>query len=82
MTKKLAPVIEKLMTTDSSSVKEVGYSKETNLMAVKFHHSNDCVYLYQSVPESIAEEFAEADSSGKYFAANIKGKYICTKMEI
>ncbi len=38
-------------------------------------HNIKKVYEYDGVPEQVFEDFKNADSLGKYFAAHIKGKY-------
>ena len=58
--------------TGSSWISEVQYNTETEQMMVTINgQGHEC----QGVPRSVYDEFARAPSKGKYFNANIRGKY-------
>ena len=42
---------------------------------------NDAKYRYENVPMNIMLEMIQAESKGKYFVANVKGKYEYQKLE-
>lgn len=55
----------------SSNIAAIGYEKGT--LHIRFRSGN--IYAYYHVPESIYNNLMAASSHGKYFHANIKGKY-------
>lgn len=63
----------KLTQLRSSNLRAAGHEPTTNLLAV--HFTNGSVYHYKDVPPDVASKFLQADSPGKYFAAEIRGKY-------
>lgn len=60
----------------SSNIRAIGYEPET--LEVEFN--NGSVYQYLGVPVNEHESIMNADSKGKYFNANIKNSYTCTKL--
>ncbi|MCK5602708.1 KTSC domain-containing protein [Candidatus Pacearchaeota archaeon] len=58
----------------SSNIKRTRYNKEDKFMEVEFN--NGCHYEYKDVPESVFNDFVEADSPGRAFASEIKGQYV------
>ena len=62
-----------LWTFLSSNLKGIEYDADISLLTV--HFLNGSVYGYSNVPESVYREFRDSPSAGKYYAANIKGKY-------
>lgn len=62
----------------STDIASVGYDADARQLAVEFKRSPGKVYLYEDVPESVHAEFMRAHSLGKFFHANIKGKYTFT----
>jgi len=58
---------------ESESMNSVGYDGSTNTLEVEF--SGESVYQYFDVPEHEYDALMNADSHGKYLAANIKGVY-------
>lgn len=56
---------------DSSTIVCLAYEKPNLLVGF----TSEASYLYKDVPLDVFEEFKKAESKGKYFAANIKGKY-------
>lgn len=57
----------------SSQIVGIGYDPEAHILYIEFKRGS--WYSYADVPENIYEEFRAAPSVGKYFFANIKGKY-------
>lgn len=60
----------------SSTIAEVGY--DLGMLVIKF--KNGVAYAFNDVPEKVYKDFIAAPSKGKYFAANIRGKYATMKM--
>lgn len=58
----------------SSSITAYEYDPETRIFSVQFARSPQ-IYDFFEVPESKVKEFEDAVSKGKWFAANIKGKF-------
>jgi KTSC domain len=58
---------------DSSNVSAFRYDAEQRLLQIKFHSGR--IYGYKDVPENVVEEFASADSKGKFIHHNIKNNY-------
>ena len=57
----------------SSNVKAVGYDAASSTLFVEFHGSG--VYRYEKVPAQVHAEFMAAESPGRFFAANVRGKF-------
>ena len=64
----------------SSNLTHVGYDAATREMAVTFGSGK--TYHYADVPEDVMAQFMEADSKGKFFARNIKGKFPATAKNV
>lgn len=58
---------------NSSQIKAVGYDAQGQILAVDFHRSG--IYTYSDVPREIYEGMIAAESVGKFFDVNVKGKY-------
>jgi hypothetical protein len=67
-------------TVDSSMLSSIGYDSSTSTLEVEFKN-NGIVWQYHDVPEDIYNDLMAADSAGKYFLANIKGKYSESKVD-
>jgi hypothetical protein len=65
---------------ESSMIKEVGYDAATQIMTIKFE-KNDATYQYKGVSEDVYKALMAAESKGKYFLENIKGKFETVKVE-
>lgn len=63
-----------MQAVESSLIDKVGYDAETKVLAIQMNNSSD-TYYYQAVPESIFENLLAADSKGRYYVKNIKGKF-------
>jgi hypothetical protein len=62
---------------ESSNLKMFSWWEE--FLDVQFR-MNDAMYRYKDVPISIMLEMIQAESKGKYFTQNIKGKYEYEKL--
>ena len=56
---------------NSSMLSEIAYDEPT--LRVTFTKGG--IYSYADVPKDVWESFVSAESAGKFFLANIKGKY-------
>ena len=65
---------EVVNTPKSTEFSQIGYDPSTGTLAVTFRDSG-ATYTYGGVPESEWNAMQSADSIGKYYNANIKGKY-------
>lgn len=57
----------------SSNLRDVGYSKGTQTLEVRFH--NGGIYRYYKVPESVFRSLLTAHSKGSFLHVNIKSTY-------
>lgn len=62
----------KLRFTNDSFITEVNYDTDTKFMMIHFKTDS---YECAGVPREVYDAFEQADSKGKYFNANVKGKY-------
>lgn len=62
----------------SSNIESYKYDAGGNKLHVKFKASG--TYIYERVPQRIADGLAEAKSFGQYFALHVKGKFSHTKV--
>jgi hypothetical protein len=67
------------ITEKSSSIAKIEFDLKTNILLVEFMAGSK--YLYKDVLPDVANELFEAESTGKYFAANIKDQYDTEKVE-
>lgn len=67
-----------MINVTSSNIESIGRDEATGVMRVQF--SNGGLYEYAGVPVSTWNEFMGAESKGKYFAQNIKGKFDSNKL--
>jgi hypothetical protein len=63
---------------ESSNIESIGYDSNSQTLEIEF--LNGSIYQYFDVPQHIYEELIDADSHGKYLAANIKGHYRYSKV--
>lgn len=60
----------------SSNLKTLTYDSEIQELIVEFNGNvNENKYKYKNVPQKVIESFLQAESKGKYFHSDIKGKY-------
>ena len=62
---------------ESSVVRAAGY---TYVLEIEFQSGR--IYQYFDVPEGIYKAFLDSDSKGKYFNADIRGKFPYREIEI
>ena len=62
----------------SSNIKRARYIRDFKTLEVEFNNGGH--YGYKDVPESVFNDFVEADSPGRAFASEIKGRYQSTKL--
>lgn len=67
------------MKVKSSLINEINYRPKTETLSVTF--TNGDVWDYNGVDNTIWEMFRIANSTGKFYLENIKGKYTGTKVE-
>jgi hypothetical protein len=73
-----APIRVPLEAIQSSNLQAIGYDPRRLILAVQFNSGD--IYHYASVPLETFAEFYGADSKGRYYAANIRGKFTGQKM--
>src|SRR6266446_3106102 len=66
----------KVFKVDSSNLEEVSYDKEAKELQIKFK-----TYKYENVSPKRVKGLLNAESHGKYFHSNIKGKYPTTRIK-
>lgn len=62
----------------SSLFKSVGYDEKEQLLQVEF--KNGDVYNYSDITQEMYQALSSAESIGKYYLANIKGKFNANKI--
>ena len=55
----------KRVAVNSSSLRELGYDVDTQVLEVQFH--NGSLYRYEQVPAEVVQALLQADSLGRYF---------------
>lgn len=60
-----------MISVDSSNLESVGYVNGT--LHIQFHSGG--LYEYTNVPASLYQGLMSAPSKGRYFHANIRGRY-------
>jgi hypothetical protein len=61
----------------SSTLRAVGYDPEKKILEVEFN--NGGVYQYFGVDKDIYDRLSAAQSAGKFFSSEIRGKYSTAK---
>lgn len=61
------------ISVNSSNLASIGYDSNSNILEIEFNSGG--IYEYYNVPESEYRNLMNADSHGKYFAANIRDNY-------
>jgi len=62
-----------ISTPESSIVAAFAYEAEDMTLFVRFKTGR--TYRYSGVPSSVYEDFADADSKGAFFNAQVQGRY-------
>jgi hypothetical protein len=73
-----AAVLPMYQVDGSSNIKAIGYVVETNTLFVEFlpgRTNHTRTYGFQGVPSELFTQFLKSESKGKFFSANIKGKF-------
>ncbi|MUG93853.1 KTSC domain-containing protein [Scytonema sp. UIC 10036] len=68
-----------MLPVSSSMADAVGYDPEEQVLQVEFH--NGAVYQYYGVEADTWEELHEADSIGRFFNENIRGRYSSERID-
>ena len=63
---------------DSGAIESVGYSEDRETLAIEFKSGH--VFHYAGVSLATFEAFAQAESKGKFYAHNVRGKLASTCM--
>ena len=66
-------LIETMENINSSMLGNIMYNIYTTRLTVVFKNNQE--YFYDNVPIEVWKQFNEAESKGKFYAKNIKGKY-------
>ena len=66
------------MKVQSSTIDEVLYDFDKNELTVTFVSGG--VYVYADVPADVYAKFMDSESKGRFFHADIKESYVCTKL--
>lgn len=68
-----------VFTTVTGSSLIASYARAAGDLALKF--KNGGTYIYKGVPDTTYTALVEASSKGKYFATNIKNKFVAEQAE-
>ena len=63
---------------ESSAFQAVGYAESQALLYLLFRSGD--IYRYFDVPRGQYQEFLAADSKGRYFGRNIRGRFCYERM--
>lgn len=58
---------------ESSWIETVAYAPNKEELSIET--TKGSVYTFEGVPKEVANDMAEADSMGKFYHENLKGKY-------
>lgn len=64
---------------NSSMAKAIGYDRADQTLQVEFN--NGSIYEYVGVEQETWESLQTADSTGKFYNSQIKGKYQCDRVD-
>lgn len=70
-----------MIAVNSSILEAVGYDPESQELVVHFSSMSHHEYVYYEVPESVFKDLLYANSVGKFFSQEIKGKYQSIKRD-
>ena len=62
----------------SSHIQSIGYDSDSQTLEIEFNSGH--VYNYFNVPQEEYDAMMHSDSKGKYFNANIRGRYSESKL--
>ena len=64
---------------ESSNITSIGYDPASHIFEVEFKN-NGAVYQYFNVPEHIWRELETAPSVGKYYASQIRDRFVSQRV--
>ena len=67
------------MDVDSTAIQAIDYDKARRKLFVRFQSGEH--YLYFGVPREVSRSFLEADSKGRFFHAEIRGRYPYARLD-
>jgi hypothetical protein len=70
-----------MIPVDSTNLDEVGYDADALELHVLFVGSSDTIYVYEGVPFDTYTALLNAESKGRYFHNNIRGRFDFRKEE-
>lgn len=62
-------------TVESSHLDAIGYDNKARRLYIRFKSPSVRTYVYESVPQSVFDEFTKSPSKGEYFNSFIKGRF-------
>jgi hypothetical protein len=80
----MSPTIKSFTDEQSSQIREIEYHPESKELFISFKTKDPAIvskYIYDDVPKEVFDMALEAESIGKFFYANIKGKYEYLKLD-
>jgi hypothetical protein len=67
------------MDVDSTAISEIDYDADRAKLLVRFNSGER--YIYVGVPGEVHRSFVEADSKGRFFQAQIRGRYPFNRLD-
>ena len=67
------------MDVDSTAISEIDFDAERGKLLVRFISGER--YIYVGVPGEVCRSFAEADSKGRFFQAEIRDRYPFNRLD-
>jgi len=67
------------MDVDSTAISDIDYDAERSKLLVRFISGER--YIYVGVPGEVHRSFVEADSKGRFFQAEIRGRYPFNRLD-
>ena len=62
----------------SSTIAAIAYDDQGRTLGVRFAHGGE--YWYHGVPQPVYQDFAGAESKGRYFGEFVRNAYACAKV--
>jgi hypothetical protein len=67
------------MDVESTAISQIDYDAERAKLLVRFMSGER--YVYVGVPAEVCRSFVEADSKGRFFQLQIRGRYPFNKLD-
>ena len=67
------------MDVDSTAISEIDYDAERAKLLVRFTSGER--YVYVGVPGEVHRSFVDADSKGRFFQSQIRGRYPFNRLD-